>query len=353
MPLLIADVITLRLDRFSVNPSDLLWFEFCRLMILAPFVLLTSVTKGLRQFLLVVLLLLLSFYGLVNFMVHGPAESPVTPSGTLLFIGVPLALAVWQYAQRRTWLVRGVATALYASLFIPSAPSVSVIGDPHPEIAVRYAPESRRATPQTSERGHITIALPIAITGRDRIQVDPSLIQARIRSGGAQWQVRWTWYDGITSTGSDWLRLAVPPADYDRLKQAPATVEAEIALTLYESAGKTTLRTGDPWISLGPAGQARLYWNQTSLNAERRMPLYDNGYMLVFPSPNSNTPQTLGGIYPRNWSEFHISPVFSYGAWLGQTYANSSDVLIERPIGRIKRNITIPNVRLDEWAQNP
>jgi len=349
-PLLIADLVTLALDNFAVSPGDLLWFEFCRLLILAPFALLAVLTPGLRSFVLIILLLVLSLYAISEFFLRSSAENDGKPYSTLLFIGVPLALAVWQYAQRRRWLVRAIAAAVYIYFLIPMSPGVSPIGAAHPEIAIRYAPESRRAQPSPSERGKVTIAVPIAITGRDRVQVDPGLISARIRSASTHWDVKWNWYNNVASTGSDWLCLSIPPADYQHLKQAPATVEAEIVLTLYEPVSKTTLRTDAPWTSLGPAGQVRLTWRRTSLNAERRMPLYDSGYRLVFPSPNTNTPETSGGAYPRNWSEFHISPVFFYGAWLDQTYWNSREVLVERPIGRITRTVTIPDVRLEEWA---
>src|SRR5690348_7502188 len=112
-PLLMADIVTLALDHFAVSPGDLLWFECCRLLILAPFVLLAALTPGLRSFVLIILLLVLTFFATTEFLLQGPTDNGGTPYGTLLFIGVPLALAAWQYAQHRRWLVRGVAAAVY------------------------------------------------------------------------------------------------------------------------------------------------------------------------------------------------------------------------------------------------
>jgi hypothetical protein len=353
-PECIADVLILAVDGFSIRPLllDLFWFECLRLMFLLPGALLAAVSSGTRQFLLGILLLILAFYTVVQF---ATPDSPIQDSSAawpvMLLIVIPAVLTFWQYWQRRTWLTRGIAAAAFLSLLIPAAYSVSAIGAPHPEIGIRFDPQSRGRFPMPA--GHrsevVEVVLPISITGRDRNLVDPTLISARIDSGGSQWQTRWSWYDSITTTSSDWLHLTIPARDYDRLKRTAATVYAEVAVTLYDLERTATVPTGGPWMSLGAAGQTRLRWDGRGLIAERRLPLYDSGYRVVY-GQSIMTEAASSGRYPRQRAEAHMSSVFFRGAWLGTFPFRSVNLLVERPVGRIKRTLTIRDVPLDDWV---
>jgi hypothetical protein len=360
-PLLIADIVVLAVDHFSLREflPDLLWFECLRLLILLPAALLASITASLRQFLLGFLLLLLAMYTTAQFEMHSSVEGSSTLWLTLLLMAVPIALLLWQYARRRTWLVRGVAAAAYLSTLIAPASSISEIGAPHPEIGIRFAPEVRLNAPFGSgrQRNVVEVAIPITVTGRERNLVESTLITARVQSGSFQWQTRWNWNNNLISTGSDWLQLTIAKQDFDRLKQAPAAIQAEVAINLYDLESTTSLPEGGPWTSLGAAGQARLRWNGSFLGAERRMALYDPGYKLVYELPTAVrtgyttvSQVTSVGIYPRSISEEHMSSVLFYGTSVANVRFNYVNVQVERPIGRIKRTLTIPNIRLEDWV---
>jgi hypothetical protein len=360
-PLLIGDIVTLALAHFQVGAllPHLLWFECLKLLILLPAALLASVTSGIRQFLAGSLLLIFIMYATALLAMRSAFEDAATLWFTLALIAIPAALIVWQYAQRRTWLVRSIAAAAYMASLIPNASSVSVIGTPHPEIAIQFAPDIRRDPPFGSgHRQHgVELAIPIAITGRYRNLVEPSLINARIQSGGFEWQANRDWYNNLTVTGSDWLRLAIPKADFDRLKQTRAIVQAEVAINVYEVESQTTLPAGGPWLSLGAAGQARLRWKGRFLGAERRMALFDPGYKLVYglPTPirrewGTISEATSVGIYPRDLAEVHMSSVFFYTTGLGSEQFGYINLLVERPVARIKWTLTIRDVRLDDWV---
>jgi hypothetical protein len=360
-PLLIADIVTLAFDHFSLRAylPGLLWSECLRLLLLLPAALLASITAGLRQFLLGFLLLVLAVYTWAQFEMQSSVEGSSTLWFTLLLMAVPTALVIWQYAQRRTWLVRGIAAAAYLSSLIPTASSISDIGAPHPEIGIRFAPDVRLNPPFGSgrQRNMVEVAIPITISGRDRNLVEATLVTARIQSGGSHWQTHWDWYNNVIGTGSDWLQLTIPKRDFEQLKQGGATVQAEVAINVYDLESTTSLPTGGPWTSLGAAGQARLLWNRNFLGAERRMALYDPGYKLVYTLPTavhtgySTVSQvTSVGIYPRSISESHMSSVFFYGTNVANIQFGYVNVLVERPIGRVKRTLTIENVKLEDWV---
>jgi hypothetical protein len=283
-------------------------------------------------------------------LIHNSVEGMSTWWFVSLLVIILLTLVTWQYAQRRTAQVRAITAGAYLVMLIPTATSVTRIGPPHPEVAVRYAPEGRRSTPMVQARDKVVVALPIAITGRDRNLAEPTLIRVRIQSGASRWQTPWDWQNQTIYTGSDWLVLAIPEGAYDRFRESPATVQAEIAVTVYDLERSTSLSAGGPWISLGASGQARLRWNGTFLGAERRMALYDPGYKLVCTLPTKQVFLSSVGIYPRDPGELHISPVFHYGTNVGNFSTGYVNVQVERPTGNIIRTRTIPNVRLEDWV---
>src|SRR5262249_9319927 len=131
-PLLIADIATLAADRFPVPLLGLARFEFARLVILVPFVLLASVTNGTRQFLLALFLLFGVIYATAEFHMYRGLEDRPPLGIPFITIAFPLALVLWQYAVRRAWLVRGIAAAACIYMLVPTASSVSEIGVAHP-----------------------------------------------------------------------------------------------------------------------------------------------------------------------------------------------------------------------------
>jgi hypothetical protein len=371
-PLLVSDAIVLALSGFSprVLAGELLWFEATKAIILAPALILASITKGMRQFLLGSLLVIL-------YLARPVTNPPIAWELALIFV-VPL-----QFALRRTTLVRSVVVAGLLVTAIPfrvSRADIPEVGSPVPEVAIRFDPSRQRLDWRNGAqaRDRIEVNLPIDLTGRRRDLLNGTLVDLEITDRGQVWHPRPDWRANLTRRDdADWLEIAFREPDYRRFKNDAVRVQAEFAVWVYEPQTTVTLRRGAGWQPVDGMGYARLDPDPPHLPLVTwRTPFSVQEQKLVYTIPLLGTNEVQrgesSGIYRPSNIDMHISPVVTQSGrffpasyvdprtWIqpakpGEPQPRPPDATLQvlRPVALVRRWLTIEGLRLADWVVTP
>jgi len=302
LPFLVCDCIILSADGFSPAAviGGLLWRQYflaCMLM-LPPFVLAT-LTRGMRQFVLtcfavaivfVVLMALAPFrqsdtLGAAIARIHPDSRSWFEAWGAgVLFGAGGLSLLLWQYARRRTAVVRAVVIALLAwglisSAWPPRAVARATAAQPpvppaeYPEIAVVFAPEHGRPNRPGLSSG-IDVFIPIELTGRNRELLLYQLGAVSITpEGGEAWSPAGWGYFNDPSGGRDWISLSLDRPVFERLNRAPVKLQAVFGVIVYEKQSVVKLRPGGEFAKIPGFGAVAIPENSRFPLVSWRAPL--------------------------------------------------------------------------------
>jgi hypothetical protein len=260
-PYFVADCIVLSAKGFP--PSGLipgLLLRECLLaaVLLFPAFLLAAVTRGLREFVLGLLVVGVALVGLIEYaQLHQshPMLDQLAISGSsgMLWRAVGwvsglcpatlLALVGWQYARRRTIAVRaiGAVAAAWVLLPFPSAGRLSLkdrSATGNPEISVAFAPDRGTLAPngRWDERSKVQVDVPIDVVGQD-----PELLECGLASVdvipqyGALWHSGWS-QDAYAMQhwGKDWIEMRFDGALLQRLAAGPVTLRAVLAVAVFD-----------------------------------------------------------------------------------------------------------------------
>jgi hypothetical protein len=289
-----------------------------------------------------------------------------TPWGLPVLFAVPLALLVWQYAQRRTTLVRSIAAAFALWMLLPSpflVPRASRPASHDVGILFDAARDRLDWRDASGIRGRVQIDLPIELTGRERDQLDASLTDITVQTGHQTLHP-----DAYVTSrrGADWLELSLTEPEMRALGATPVTVRAGLELRVYEEQTTLKLHRSDGWTPVPAVGCLRVMDNAGWPVVVRRMPLYDHEPKLVYTMPLKYSANFLtaesSGIYPRDIARIHLSPVITFVAGFGMStgrqptdqtkllVGDEVTVKVERPVALVNRTLTIDSVRLEDWV---
>jgi hypothetical protein len=351
LPFLISDCIILSVEGFS--PATLwtsLLLRQCQMAsaFLMPALLLAALTRGLRQF--IPGLLIVVFAELSN----APAPILVTAA---------LAVLLWQYARRQTGYARAVVIVLLVSLtkWPESSPALPAHAMENPEIQVHFEPKRhfddgpRGPVPQT-----LGVYLPIGLTGRDRQLLDFYVELAEVTHGRDRFVAQAGPFgeNALTAKArTDWVSLWLPRDEYNRLNGEPATVHLVFGIVLYDVQESATLRQWDEWTVLRDFGAVSLH-HEPVTTLWLRFPLRDPSTKLTATMLDSGSRVTgrldWSPTYPPP-TMLHITPVVCYEEpffWGALPNDFSSAVVnVERPVKVIRRDLWIENVRLTEYGR--
>lgn len=386
-PFIISDSIILVVEGFRPSlliPGLLVRYLFLSaILILAPLTL-GSITAGMRQFVLICLILIAIFAALValdpnpkNSLVDAlSSPNPGINSSlknwavALLYPGAELALLLWQYARRQTAVSRAGVAALVVYALAPllwpvSMPLAAPQQDRYREIRVSFAPNRGLLTSGGffPRRSQVEIDIPIEFTGRNREFLNPELAFAVLTpSEGEPWKTRWNWYNCLNARGGDWLELHIDAQAYQRLSVKPVAVHAIFAVAAYETESTTKLRAGQTWtpvpgfgsvMPVRDGGSTLLYWRRS---------LHEGTERLVCSLGNSGAPAAIAegeGVYPAVVWQFQFSPVvfFAVPFEVPGTQQNArvppnaeGEVTLERPVALLRRDLDIRNLQLGDYV---
>ena len=382
-PVLVSDAVILAADGFSpwVLLPRLLVFELLKVAILTFAAVLASITSGMRQFLL----------GCMLLVVFAQADQFLgTPGGfpamwvRALYLAVPSALLIWQYAQRRTQVVRCLAAPVFVLLAVPAVwpdSKIPVAGKaPQPDIEIRFDSSRQRLAdgPWWPEvmRDRVEVNLPIELTGRERDLLNGALVDLRVNDRGQIWHPRRDWRTNLTRREDrDWLEIAFREEDYQRLKNDAVTALAEFAIWVYERQSDITLRRNGDWQRIEGVGFARIQSDMGGVWVERRTPFHDQEQKLLYSMPllwfGGVIRGESSGIYPPSPLEWHLTPVVTSATplsapemgtrsvrmkmspWQEPPRPPDVNVQVLRPVALLKRTLTIEGVRLADWVVKP
>jgi hypothetical protein len=333
LPAVVSDCLILSAEGFSWTEhfTGILWRQaFKASLFLLPAVLLAAVTRNMGQFVLGLLGALgyvLLWGRLGHFSETQPVLDVVLNASYLgwrralddwgpvcLWVGGGLALVAWQYARRRTALVRvaiagfgvaGLALAMWQrpTKAIPPTPE-------HPEFAARFdfqrAPLDRESA--TGTRNKVQVDLPIEFTGRKREQVEWDLASlCFVPEGGPEWCTPWS-YDSraMSRKEADWMELQLDSGVFARLSQAPVRIRASVAALLYEHRAAHDLRLGSGWTDVPGLGKVMLAFDQ-----RWPVPLLVWRFPLRYPTEKLVFGTDRAGTEPPYWCQYtwHLGTV--------------------------------------------
>ncbi len=256
LPLFIADVILLLRAGFAPRAylSGLLWLQLAWILALVlPALTLASITSGIRQALLVILVVILYFVGvawLSSFLYASdrvPGTTPEWPA-SVIALAVAIAVILLQYARRRTLKSRllvlaGAIALIGVDLLMPSRyfidrayPSSSA-----PPAPVQLVFEDRPAL----HKGHVfkdqvSIPIPIKVEGLDpRSIVKLQGVLATLESAsGETWTSRWQMAGTVLFPARSQAQVAlnIDKAFFDRAKRAGAgKLHLTFAVTVFDA----------------------------------------------------------------------------------------------------------------------
>ena len=401
LPHLVLDWIVLSSDGFPPQASipALLWrhwYVFC-LLILPAFVL-AAVTRGMRQFMLACFLLAIGVYltsqiadlhpsneivsALPRASQSAAISCPGEPFGTILNPGGVMALLLWLYARRRTNAVRGIVLAAAAgSLVVAAWPPRAIVWTSqkqpapaaYPEIAVVYKPELGNvgpgnivplAGPGGAER-KVQVDIPIEWRGRHRDLLDTDLAYVSVEpERSAAWSSGWNWYvnDSVRG-GTDWIEIQLAPEVFERLKGGPVTVRAVFGAVVYEKRTAIRLPMDSGWSDVPGFGKVSIRAGSPYPNLWWRVPLryprQKTVCLMRDPDTGAAYRSELSHSLHPNPALASVSPVLFYAApfeWLGSGHPPGTtpsrksfcEFTVERPVAVIRRDIEIPNIRLED-----
>jgi len=342
--------------------------------LLIPAFLVAALTRSTRQFILVLLGFAVAITLLVPLVMRQPGnyvfDRLAPQSGLPAWIGdhtfvlwcaVTLGFLVWLYASRRVAVARGVtiaaAAVFLASIAMPSRAFVPPPDAPrHPEIGVAFAP-SRRVT-TNGYPAKTQIDLPIDLTGRARDLLDWELGSITITpADGPAWSSRWNYAVATARTGSEEaIEIYLDAPDYDRLTRGPVRVDAILGVSVYAPVATVPVPHMYEWTTVPGIGKVQLCQDVSTYYLWWRTPLGYPAEKLVY-RPHGATPLAQSSSSGHPTSEaFGISPVKSWATQLMLPPATSAwavEIDVERETDFIRRDLTIPNVRLSDWTAKP
>jgi ABC-type transport system involved in multi-copper enzyme maturation permease subunit len=370
-PFLVADLAIVAAMRFS--PMTLFPQLVQRQLalggtILIPAFVLAALTRSMRQFILTLLGSGVAFTLLIPIVGTQPGNAVLNhlqPASRLqawfdqwsftLWCAVTLGFLLWMYAARRVAIARavvaGVAVLAFASIAMPSRAFVPVPSTPrHPEIEVAFAPQRRvtaRGYPSKTQ-----IDLPVDLTGRARDLLDWQLGMITITpADGPAWTSRWNYsVASARNEHEEAIELYFDPTDYDRLSRGPVRVDAILGVTVYDLVKTVPVRHMYEWIDVPGIGKVQLTDAPGSMTYFWwRTPLAYPAEKLVYRLPGARHSWSGGDVA----QPFHISPVVSWGSPIALaqgTPALPAEIDVERETDFIRRELTIPSVRLSDFV---
>ncbi len=374
LPTFVSDCITLFASGFAPRPlipGLLLRQCWLAAFFVLPFVV-AALTRLTGRFVLTGLVsyifLYIGFFLLaVHFVGHGPTHpgipSWIRDAEPWLAAAAGFSLVVWQYASRRTTLVRALAIALGVLAPVWTAPIHYYIGhaisaspwrdDPrYRSITLQYAPDPGRPSPAAipgQTRGQIRI--PVKVNGWPRELVAYQSSRVIVSTGWASIGSDMT----PGSDGRDWIVFRIDDATRRML---PAEVGLSVSCTLkvYERQGSVNLRSDGAWACIpgfgnvrlleDAAGMSRLIWRTalTPPDPEWRYSLRDTVSGVVTDGEWSGLSYSV----PSSPLTFRMSPVYSYP---GSVTPHSPPAVftVNRHTVTINRLVELPPIRLADY----
>jgi hypothetical protein len=337
--------------------------------LLVPAFIAAALTRSMRQFILFVLACGVALTVLIPLVARQPGNfvlNRLAPSSPVevwfdhwffaLWCAVTLSFLVWLYGVRRVGIARGVALGatalLFASTALPSRTPVPAPPAPgrHPEIAAVFVPENGPIKPR--DAGKTQVELPIGFTGRARDLLDWQLGTITVTpADGIPWQSNW---DLMAANGrsdvADAIEINLNSADYERLTRGPVRIDAVLGVTVYDRIETVAIPRMDEWTTVPGIGKVQLH----QIYLWWRTPFGYPPEKLVYRPPGTGQRWHASSFGHFTSQLFNFSPIASWVAPLdltpGFAVPQSLEIDVERETDFIRRELTIPSVRLSDFV---
>ncbi len=255
LPLLFADVFLLAKAGFPPTHyvSGLLWMQLLMgLVLILPTATLATVTAGVVQMILAILVVALYMIGVAWLASVIPSSSfsgPVDLLEFALLIATCLAVILWQYARRKTatsrWMIAGLALAV--ALIVAATPYSAIVNRDFPrlgpaeplpvQLALLPADSSQAAKVPDKEK-EIVIQFPLRASGiaEDSIVVLSGVMVSLEAPDGSRWNSGWvsTGTSLFPDQKSTEVSFSLRRNFFERVKSNSVKTRISLALSVYQ-----------------------------------------------------------------------------------------------------------------------
>jgi hypothetical protein len=400
-PLLILDVFLLSKAGFTPTHYfiGLLWMQLMIvLFFLLPAIALATVTAGIVQTLLALLLIALYMVGMAALAAQIPSSDFSGPSDSLLtslFIGVCLAVILTQYARRNTFKSRMLIVGLAAAILIllVATPYRVLVAREWPQLSAGQQPpfqlgilpvETGTADEPSVEEKEVEIHVPLSVTGlsSESIVIVNGIFVTIDAPDGLRWDSGWK-SPGIflfPEQKDTRVNFTLKRKFFKRVQSSQVKLRLSVAFTLFQDENRRpfVVPRGEFAVpNVGLCSVLPVYVPRIECLAPLRQP----SFLLMTTDMSKNTCPLGEGESPwspgeiaRGWTqnggsepaEFGISPVTSFGLYLSNWSGSSNrrlgdgvcpgtTVVFSNPEPVLSNQVTmqIEGVHLADYREKP
>ena len=266
LPLFVSQLILLKAASFPVVSSipGLLFVHFLLFLALVlPCVTIASITSGIGQAALAILMLFFCLLGLLLFFSLNPDMDFATDATDaiqgLIYLGAASTVVLLQYIYRRTRLARIVAAGatLLIVLVIVLAPYQILINHEYPlpapahPLTVQFALDRSLSFDHTNGKNtnsygsEVGLEIPLQISGlaeKTVVRVQGVKLDI-VMPTGERWSSHWHSVDDTVTYGRtlEWPNISMKKAVFNRIKNIPVRAHIALALNVYETGPATQI----------------------------------------------------------------------------------------------------------------
>jgi hypothetical protein len=167
------------------------------------------------------------------------------------------------------------------------------------------------------------------------------------------------------SSGRDWISLSLDRREFQRLNRGPVKLQAVFGVVVYEAQSVTRLRPGGEWATIPGFGAVAIpqdsWFPLVWWRAPLQLPSARVVYTIRGPDSTVLCHGEWSGTYPHRSDELHISPVvytatavetpgLNRPGQLRLTKDDQAEFIVERPLALVRRDLSIPALRLGDYV---
>ncbi len=363
LPMIVADTVILRANGFSIF-KELAGLAAEQLLIttalLIPMVAIATLTTGLVQVVLVVLIVwaaaIFRSFVFMGSALPGPADWVNTTAALAGVALVASLVIVWQYSRRKTAIARAFCAA--------GIVVVVAIGARIP-LRMAYAIQSRMtnridaSSIQINPAGQdvwivhrvatrddfVTVLPPLRVTGipPGMILRPDALTMTFEASDGAVWKTTNSW------PGNAWPTIGIDSAFFDKVQNQPVRLRGSAFATLYGNQRRTEVPFNSNLVDVPGAGLCASMHTSTLTQITCRYPFRSpRDAVTLFIGPTGTDPLSARHSYSPFPAEIDDSPISMFSDKILREVSTAPIVVTAEPLAHIRRDFQIQNLRLSD-----
>ena len=363
LPMMVADAVILRANGFSVfkELAGLAAEQFLiTTALLIPMVAIATVTTGLVQVVLVVLIVwaaaIFRSFVFMGSALPGPADWVNTTAALAGVALVASLVIVWQYSRRKTAIARafcatGIVVVAAISAKIPLRMAYAIQSRitnriDASSIQIKPAEQDTWVVHRVAMRDDfVTVQPPLRVTGIPLGMIlRPDALTVTFEApDGAVWKVTNPW------PGNAWPTIGIDGAFFDKVRNQPIRLRGSAFATVYGNERRTEVPFTGNLIDVPGAGLCASMHTSTLTQITCRYPFRSpRDAVTLFVGPTGTDPLGARHSYSPFPAEIDDSPISMFSDKTLRDLSTAPIVVTAEPLAHIRRDFEIKNLRLSD-----